>query len=144
MSPDSFYASGVVIVFLLVITTRQFSTGLLEFLITLSRPGATVLVLSLVAFVYWKKYFYTSLALGLISVYLLKDVWTSYAHSDLRRLNLERSRDESRFDPTTSVDLQWANGDVSHDTPKMRQKGGDNQPLLIIPPSVDTLTEMCG
>ena len=144
MSPDSFYASGVVIVFLLVITTRQFSTGLLEFLITLSRPGATVLVLSLVAFVYWKKYFYTSLALGLISVYLLKDVWTSYAHSDLRRLNLERSRDESRFDPTTSVDLQWANGDVSHDTPKMRQKGGDNQPLLIFPPSVDTLTEMCG
>jgi len=144
MSPDSFYASGVVIVFLLVITTRQFSTGLLEFLITLSRPGATVLVLSLVAFVYWKKYFYTALALGLVSVYLLKDVWTSYAHSDLRRLNLERSRDESRFDPTTSVDLQWANGDVSHDTPKMRQKGGDNQPLLIFPPSADTLAEMCG
>jgi len=144
MSPDSFYAAGVIVVFLLVITTRQFSTMILESLITLSRPGATVLILSLIAYIYWRKYFYTALALSLVSVYLLKDVWVSYPRSDLRRLNLERSRDEARFDPTTSVDLQWANGDASHDSPRMRQKGGDNQPLLIFPPSSETLAEMCG
>jgi len=144
MSPDSFYAAGVVVVFLLVITTRQFSTGLLEFLITLSRPGATVLILSLVAYVYWRKYFYTSLALALMSVYLLKDVWVSYPRSDLRRLNLELNRDHARFNPNTSVDLEWANGTTTFDTPHMRQKGGDNTPLLIFPPSSQTLSEMCG
>jgi hypothetical protein len=144
MTPDTLYAAGIIVVFLLVITTRQFSSGLLEFLITLSRPGATVLLLSLVSLLYWKRYFYTALILALVSVYLLKDVWVSYPHSDLRRLNLERSRDEARFDPTTSVDLQWANGDASHDAPRMRQKGGDNQPLLIFPPSDETLREMSG
>jgi len=144
MTPDQFYGAGVIVLFLLVITTRQFSTGLLEFLITLSRPGATVLILSLVAYAYWSKYFYTALALALASVYLLKDVWISYPRSDLRRLNLELARDEARFDPTTSVDLQWANGDVSHDAPRMKQKGPANSPLLVFPPSAETLAEMCG
>ena len=144
MSPDQFYAAGVVVVFLLVITSRQFCTGILEFLITLSRPGATVLILSLIAFVYWKKYVLTALVLALVSIYLLRDVWISYPRSDLRRLNLELARDEARFDPTTSVDLQWANGDASHDAPRMRVKGTDNSPLLIFPPSSETLAEMCG
>jgi len=144
MSPDEFYAAGVVVLFLLVIASRQFSTGLLEFLITLSRPGATVLVLSLVAFTYWRRYTLTALTLALVSIYLLKDVWTSYPRSDLRRLNLELARDEARFDPTTSVDLQWANGEASHDAPRMRQKGPASSPLLVFPPSSETLEEMCG
>lgn len=144
MSPDQFYAAGVVVLFLLVITSRQFSTGLLEFLITLSRPGATVLVLSLVAFVYWRKYVITALVLALVSLYLLKDVWTSYPRSDLRRLNLELARDEARFDPATSIDIQWGNGSATHDEPRMKQKGGANSPLLIFPPSSATLADMCG
>lgn len=144
MSPDEFYAAGVVVLFLLVITTRQFSALLLEYLILLTRPGATVLVLSLVAFVYWRKYVLTALVLALVSLYLLKDVWISYPRSDLRRLNLELARDEARFDPNTSVDLQWANGNATHDAPRMKQKNPANGPLLLFPPSSQTLEEMCG
>jgi len=144
MSPDQFYAAGVVVLFMLVIVSRKFSSGLLEFLITLSRPGATVLVLSLVAFTYWKRYTLTALALALVATYLLKDVWTSYPRSDLRRLNLEIARDQARFDPSTSVDLQWGNGEATHDAPSMLVKNSDNSPLLIFPPSTEILREMCG
>jgi len=82
--------------------------------------------------------------LALIVAFMLSDIWTRYYHSDDRRLYLDIKKDQNRFDPLTSVDLQWANKSVSHDSPNMLHKDKDTSPLLIFPPSQQTLQEMCG
>lgn len=143
MSPDSKYAIGLLGFFVLVISMKQFCTLLLEVLLGITRPGATFFLLGLVAFAYSKNLLYTSLVLALISVYLLKDIWVVWPRSDARRLHLEVGRDQARFDPSTSVDLQWANGSVSHDSPSMLEPHGDSK-MLVFPPSSQVLHDMCG
>lgn len=143
MSPDSKYAIGLLGFFVLVISMKKFCTLLLEVLLGITRPGATFVLLGLVAFAYSKNLLYTSLVLALISVYLLKDIWVVWPRSDARRLHLEVGRDQARFDPSTSVDLQWANGSATHDSPSMLESHGDAK-MLVFPPSSQVLNEMCG
>lgn len=76
-------------------------------------------------------------------MYLLKDIWVLWPRSDARRLHLDVARDQARFDPSTSVDLQWANGTVGHDSPSMLEAHGDSK-MLVFPPSSEVLNEMCG
>jgi len=85
-----------------------------------------------------------TLVAGIMSVFLLMDVWTRFYHSDDRRLYKDVQKDQARFDPSKSVDLQWANGSVTHDSPNMLHKDADTTPLLIFPPSTETLETMCG
>jgi hypothetical protein len=87
---------------------------------------------------------YTSLAASVMSIYLLKDVWTHWVASDERRLHIDVGLDQSRFNPNTSVDLQWANGTTVHDSPNMMHKDRDVSSLLLYPPSQDTLRGMSG
>jgi hypothetical protein len=143
MSPDSKYAVGILAFLLLTISMKKFCHMLLETLLALTRPGATIVLLGLVAFAYSKKMLYTALVLAVLSVYLLKDVWTAWPRSDARRLYLDVSRDEARFDPATSVDIQFANGTATHDSPSMLESHRDPK-LLVFPPSSDTLSSMCG
>jgi len=144
MNNDSTYALLVVAFFVGVIAMRGFSAGLLEMLLTLTRPGATVLLLGLVVYLYTQGLVYTSLALAIVSVYLLKDLWTRWVMSDARRLHTDVGLDHSRFNPSTSVDLQWASGLVKHDSPNMLHKDHDATPLLLFPPSAATLASMSG
>ncbi len=144
MNNDSLYALGVLGVLVGVISAKRFAGGLLEMLLTLTRPGATVLLLGLVAYLYSQGLVYTSLAAGVVSVYLLKDVWTHWVNSDERRLHIDVGLDQSRFNPNTSVDLQWANGTAVHDSPNMLHKDRDVSPLLLYPPSESTLRSMSG
>jgi hypothetical protein len=140
---DSIYALGVLGVLLLTITLKQFSFSLLELLLKLTRPGATVLLLSALVWLYSKKLLYTALALSILVVVLLRDLWTGYVRSDARRLFLEMGLDAARFDPSTSIDLQFANGTAVHDAPTMHVKG--NSPILLVyPPSAETLEQMNG
>lgn len=127
-----------------IISLKQFSRGLLELLISLTRPGSTVILLGIVAYLYSQGLVYTSLAFGVVSVYLLKDVWTHWVNSDARRLHLDVGLDQARFNPNTSVDLQWANGTAVHDSPNMLHVDKDASPLLLYPPSQETLKSMSG
>lgn len=127
----------------MVISYKQFSVRMLELLLKLSRPGATVLILGLIAFLYTQNLVYTALALALVSGYLLKDIWKTWPRSDARRLYLEAQRDKARFDPMTSIDLQFANGSVTHGAPSMLSEPSVGK-MLIFPPSVETLREMSG
>jgi len=86
---------------------------------------------------------YSALTSVVLVVYLLKDVWKAYVSSDARRLFLESGRDQTRFDPAKSIDLQFANRTATHDSPNMLFQPGD-VPLLIHPPSAELLQEMCG
>ncbi len=144
MHDDRLYALGVLVFFVTVLSKQQFCAWMLELLLKLTRSGATVLLLAIVAYVYSKGLMYTALALALVFVYLLKDLWTNWIRSDARRLHLDIGRDLARFDPTTSVDLQWANGDASHDKPKMLGKDVASNPLLLFPPSSEVLVQLTG
>lgn len=111
---------------------------------SLTRPGATILLLGTAVYLYNKGMMYTTLMFILISVYLLKDVWGRWTMSDSRRQYLDMGRDQARFNEATSVDLQWANRSTIHDSPNMLRTDGDASPLLIYPPSQATLESMSG
>lgn len=81
---------------------------------------------------------------AVVAMFLLKDVWTNWVQSDARRLYLDIGRDQARFQASNSIDLQFANGTASHAKPKMLQKDRDVSPLLVYPPSAETLAEMNG
>lgn len=144
MNNDSTYALLVLGVFVGIISMKGFTGGLLELLLSLTRPGATVLLLGLVVALYSQGLVYTALASAIIVVYLLKDVWTHWVASDARRLHIDMGLDHSRFNPSTSVDLQWASGLATHDSPNMMHKDRDVSPLLLYPPSEATLHSMSG
>uniref|UniRef100_A0A6C0CHP8 Uncharacterized protein n=1 Tax=viral metagenome TaxID=1070528 RepID=A0A6C0CHP8_9ZZZZ len=143
MLSDSTSAIVVVGILLVVISYRSFSYTLLELLMQLTRPGATVLLLSVVGYLLYKNYLYTGLALAVVAVYLLKDLWSKYPQSDARRLYNEQALDQKRFDPRYSVDLQWANKSATHDKPALYFQTGDPK-LLVFPPSEEVLHELCG
>lgn len=143
MAPDSFYSLCVLGIFLLVISYKKFSDWFLEAMVKLTRPGATILVLGSVLGLFMRQYFYTALALALVSVYLLKDVWRSWPDSDARRLYLEVGRDQIRFDPSHSIDLQMAEKSVTFAPPAMFSEA-KSETMLVFPPSEETLREMNG
>ena len=78
-----------------------------------------------------------------MSVYLLKTMWVTWPRSDDRRLHLEVNRDQARFDPTTSIDLQFANGTVTHNLPVLLSQPTFPE-MLVFPPSSETQAEMNG
>jgi hypothetical protein len=140
---DSTSALAVLGVLLLVVVMKRFSFSLLELLLKLTRPGATVLLLSVVGLLFMKNYTYTALAATVLIVFLLRDLWTGYVRSDARRLFLEMGLDMARFDPLTSIDLQFANGTAVHDAPSL-YKQASSPGLLVYPPSAATLEQMNG
>jgi hypothetical protein len=116
----------------------------LEVLISLTRSGSTVFLLAITVYLYSIGMTYTALVFALLSVYLLNDVWKVWVNSDARRLYLDIGRDQARFNESTSVDLQWANRAIIHDSPNMLHKDVDASPLLLYPPSQATLESMSG
>lgn len=144
MNNDRLYSLGLLGLLVGVISAKRFAGGLLELMLTLTRPGATVVLLGIVAYLYSQGLVYTSLAAGVVSVYLLKDVWTHWVNSDERRLHIDVGLDQSRFNPSTSVDLQWATGAAVHDSPNMMHKDRDASSLLLYPPSHEVLKSMSG
>lgn len=144
MNNDTTYALVVLGIFVGVISMKGFAGGLLEMLVTLTRPGATVLLLGLIAYLYSQGLVYTSLVSAVVAVYLLKDVWTHWVASDARRLHVDTGIDQARFNSNTSVDLQWATGSAVHDSPNMLHSDRDVSSLLLYPPSDDVLRSMSG
>lgn len=143
MAPDSFYALVVLGVLVAAISFKKFPATLLELLLLLTRSGATVLMLALVALLFTRKLPYTALAFALLSVYLLKDLWVNWIRSDARRLNQDVNADNARFNPFTSIDIQMADKSVVHAAPSMVSPPHDNK-NLVYPPSAETLREMNG
>lgn len=143
MSIDSVSALGVLGVLLAVVTVRQFSVSLLELMMT-SRSVATAVLLVVVVGLYYKNLVYTALAFAVLAVFLLKDLWEKYPKADARRLHQETTRDLARFDASQSVDLQWGNRTVKHDSPRLGVTPKSRDGLLVFPPSEELLYSMCG
>jgi hypothetical protein len=143
MARDSFYALVLLGLLLAVISFKKFPVFLLELLLKLTRSGATVLMLGLIAFLFSNKLPYTAMAFALLSVYLLKDVWVNWVGADARRFNQDINADNARFNPFTSIDIQMADKTVVHARPSMVSPPRDNK-NLVYPPSPETLREMNG
>jgi hypothetical protein len=135
-------ALAIMGVLLLVIVVRHFSVALLEVMMS-SRSGSTVLLLLAVLGLFYKNYFYSALSFSVLSVFLLKDLWQKYPVADARRLYQETARDLARFDPSTSIDIQFGNGTAKHDSPSLYVKP-QTPTLLVFPPSDELLHSMCG
>lgn len=138
---DSTYALLLLGVFAL---TTQYPKPVFELMLKITRPVSTILFLSLVVYCFYKKYTYTALVLILVSTYFLRDLWVFYPNSDARRLHLEVGRDQARFHPSSSIDIQFADGTVKHDTPMMLRKDKDVSPLLVFPPTEQQLRDISG
>jgi hypothetical protein len=144
MERDTLYSLILLAFFGVVLMSKQFSSGMLELLMTLSRSGSTVLLLGTVLYLFTKGMMYTALTFLLLSLYLLKDLWVKWPASETRRMFLDMGKDQSRFNESTSVDLQWANRTAVHDSPNMLRIDNDASPLLLYPPSQATLESMSG
>jgi hypothetical protein len=130
-------------VFVFIVSTR---TRAPEILTTLSgsRQISTVLLLSLIAYVYTKGYHMTALIGALFSIYLLKTFWTTWPRSYDNEVEVHIAQDRARFNPSTSVDLQFANKSLVHNLPVLLVRPLVHDNLLRFPPSSDLLSEMSG
>ena len=143
MKKDLVGALVLIAVFAAMLATRTQFPILLESLLFLGRPLSTALLLGSIVMLWVCKYRASALVAGLLSVYLLKTMWTTWPRSDDRRLHLEVGRDQARFDPTTSIDLQFANGTVTHNLPHLLVQPSFPE-MLVFPPSSETQREMNG
>jgi hypothetical protein len=144
MNPDFAIAVSLVGVLVAFISLPHLAEPFLEFYLSIGREVSTVMLLSVIVVAYVNGYLYTSIAATLLVAYILPLMWTVYPRSDQRRLRRDQVTDEARFDPTTSIDLQFANKTVTHDSPNMLEKGKDNSPLLIFPPSKEVQKQLNG
>jgi hypothetical protein len=141
---DMQWAGLVCVVFFVVVAARLRFPFMLNALSAVSRQGATVLLLGIIALVFHKGYPITSVVLSVLVVFLLHTLWSGWPRSDEKRLNLEVGRDLARFEEANSIDLQFANGSVKHNMPHLLAPPNAFNELLIFPPTSETLHEMCG
>ena len=83
-------------------------------------------------------------ALVLIVLYLYIHNNSHLKSSEDERVEHEVSIDDERFNPLSSVDIQFADGTAKHDPPIMIGWTKAPAPLLLFPPSQDTLRSMNG
>jgi len=144
MTPDSGLALVSLTFLAIFVLFPHLAEPFFNFYLYIGREVTTLALLSLVALTYYYGYIYTTLATALLVVYILYQTWVVYGPSDKRRLNNDISKDKARFDPSTSIDLQFANGTVVHDSPNMLAKDSKQTPLLVFPPTKEVQHAMNG
>lgn len=141
---DTVLASGLSILFALLLLSKwRFNLGL-QLLSTFGRPAASILILGSVVVLFYKNFPLSGLVAGLLSVYLLKTVWTAWPRSDEKRLFQEMGRDQARWVASNSIDIQFGNKTATHDSPIFHAPPEPFPELLVFPPRSETLQEMCG
>jgi len=142
MNKDLAGALFLIGVFVFMVATKTKAPEILRTL-TGSRQISTVLILSLLAYIYTKGFHKTAFVGALLSVYLLKTFWTIWPRSYESEHHVNIAQDRARFDPLTSVDLQFANRTLVHNLPVLLVRPLV-QDTLDFPPSTKTLFEMSG
>jgi len=143
MKADSVSALVILGVLVLVHVSSDFTINILELLLP-ARAGVTAVLLMAVAYLFFKNYVFSALALTVLSLFLLKNLWKVYPYTDTHRLAGEVAKDLARFDAGNSIDLQFGNGTAHHNDPNLYVEPRTHQPLLLFPPSEERLQEMCG
>lgn len=142
MSKDLIGALILVGIFVFMMALRLKSPAILTTMSN-SRQLSTIVLLGSVAYLYEKGLPMSALIAGLFSVYLLKTFWVTWPRSDESRLYTDIATDRARFDPTTSVDLQFANRTLTHNLPVLLVKPYFPE-LVVYTPSAQTLEDLNG
>jgi len=108
-----------------------------------SRQLSTAFLLLSVGALYYYKYCVSALVAGILSVFLIKYMWKKWPGSSERQLYVDSSKDQARFDASTSIDLQFANKTVTHNLPHLLVKPYMPD-LLEYPPQSDDLIKLSG
>jgi len=138
---DTILASGMALFFGIVLLMKwRFHAGL-QALSTFGRPAASIFILGCVVALFYKGFPLSGLVSALLSVYLLKTVWTTWPHSDEKRLFHEMGRDQARWH---TIDTQFADKTAVHDSPHFAAPPEAFPETLVFPPTSQTLHEMCG
>ena len=138
---DTFLATGLAILFALILLSNWRFNSSLHMLSMFGRPAASIFILGCVAVLFYKDLPLTGLVAGLLSVYLLKTVWTTWPRSDEKRLHLEMARDKARWN---TIDTQFGDKTAVHDSPIMMVPPDPFPEMLVFPPTSETLNELCG
>lgn len=83
---------------------------------------------------------------GLVVVLVLGFLWL-ISKPDISveaRVARDRQRDVARFLPQNSLDISMAMGLITYDPPSLLAPSLPQPPLLLFPPSQETLANMCG
>ncbi len=83
---------------------------------------------------------------GLVVVLVVGFLWliSSQDTSVEARVARDRQRDVARFLPQNSLDISMAMGLITYDPPSLLAPPLPQAPLLLFPPSQETLANMCG
>jgi hypothetical protein len=130
-------------VFVFMVATKTRAPAFLT-LMSGSRQLSTFVVLGSVYALYKHGYHMTAFVAALLSVYLLKTFWITWPRSYENEVQLHIAQDRARFDPSTSVDLQFANKTLTHNLPVLLVRPLVHDNLLTFPPSSQTLDELSG
>lgn len=102
-------------------------------------PPTLLILLSLVVYL---RMDLTALVLVALYLYLYNN---SHVHSlEERRLAVEKESDDERFNPRTSIDIQFAEGTVTHAPPDILGWTKDVSPLLVYPPTINVMRSLNG
>lgn len=129
---------------LLVLALVPIATGLPGSVldITLTNPIFVKLVwVAVLLFLLMKKYVLTAIVLIAIGLMIRFEVFGSYAYSHdgiLAQYAAEAARDP-RFNESSDVDLQIANGTLDRDPARWLDPGKKRGPLLLFPPTPEQL-----
>ena len=83
-------------------------------------------------------------ALVLVAFYLYLYNNSHVQNLEDRRVAVEKTIDDARFDGRSSIDIQFAEGTVTHAPPDILGWTEDASPLLLFPPSSETLKSLSG
>lgn len=104
------------------------------------KPPVAPSLLILLALVVYLRMDLTALVLVALYLYL----YNSPQYLEDRRVVVEREKDDERFNPRTSIDIQFAEGTVTHSPPDILGWTKDTSPLVLFPPSQDVLRSLNG
>ena len=106
------------------------------------RPPVAPALFILLALAVYLRMDMTALVLVALYLYLYNN---SHVQSlEDRRVAVEKETDDERFNPRSSIDIQFAEGTVTHAPPDILGWTKDASPLLLFPPSAETLKSMNG
>jgi len=141
---DIFLATILGLLFSLSLLMKWRFNKSLEILSMFGRPAASIFILSSVVILFYKDYHLSGLIAALLSIYLLRTIWTTWPISEEKRIFEDISKDQERWVSANSIDLQFANKSVKHEAPIMLLPPDPFPEMLIFPPTSQTLHELCG
>jgi len=138
MKQDFLVASVVALAALVSLNTNLGGYAVVLFWHPLGSLG----FLALIGALAYQKLYISSAVLVAFCYYVYSRSAVRNTHD--KRVLVEKMTDDARFDPESSIDIQFAEGIAKHDPPHTLASTSGPGPLLLYPPSDETLKSMSG